>query len=146
MKTRFNTSIKATGNNTGIEVPPENMAELGTSKKPAVKVSVSGYTYASTVAVMAGNYMIPLSKAHREAAGLKAGDAVEITLELDTAPRTVDVPADLLEALNKAGLKEAFDSLAFSKRKEFVRQLEDAKTQETRERRRAKIIEKLSND
>ncbi len=86
MKTTFTTTIQATGNNTGIEVPPENVAALGSSKKPAVTVTVSGYSYPSTVAVMGGKFMIPLSKAHRETAGLRAGDQVEVTLELETAP------------------------------------------------------------
>lgn len=140
MKTIFSTDIKAIGNNMGIEVPPENMAELGSGKKPAVKVNVSGYGYPSTVAVMSGSFMIPLSKAHREAAGVKAGDNVAVTLELDTEPRIISVPNDLAAALSEAGAKEAFDTLAYSKRKEFVRQVEDAKTQETRERRMAKIV------
>lgn len=144
MKTTFTTTIKAVGNNTGIEVPAKNITELGESKKPAVKVNVSGYSYPSTVAVMGGKFMIALSKANREAAGLKAGDKVEVTLELETAPRTVEVPKDLASALSKAGAKKTFDALAFSKRKEFVRQVEDAKTQEARERRIAKIITELS--
>jgi bifunctional DNA-binding transcriptional regulator/antitoxin component of YhaV-PrlF toxin-antitoxin module len=144
MKTTFSTTIKAIGNNTGIEVPATNIAELGESKKPAVTVNVSGYSYPSTVAVMSGKFMIPLSKVHREAAGLKAGGKVEVILELETTPRTVDVPEDLASALMKAGTKKTFETLAPSKRKEFVRQVEDAKTQETRERRIEKIITQLS--
>jgi Bacteriocin-protection, YdeI or OmpD-Associated/Domain of unknown function (DUF1905) len=144
METTFTTNIKAVGNNTGIEVPAKNIEELGTSKKPAVKVNVSGYSYPSTVAVMSSKFMIPLSKAHREAAGLKAGDKVEVTLELETAPRTVDIPNDLAKALTKAGAKKTFEALAFSKRKECVRQVEDAKTQETRERRIEKIVAGLN--
>jgi bifunctional DNA-binding transcriptional regulator/antitoxin component of YhaV-PrlF toxin-antitoxin module len=144
MKTTFTTNIKAVGNNTGIEVPAKNIAELGESKKPAVKVNVSGYSYPSTVAVMGGKFMIPLSKAHREASGLKGGDRVEVTLELETTPRTVDVPDDLAKALSKAGVRKIFDASAPSKRKEFVRQVEDAKTQETRERRIDKIVASLS--
>ena len=144
MKTTFTTNITAVGNNTGIEVPAKNMAELGENKKPAVKVNVSGYSYPSTVAVMGGKFMIALSKAHREAAGLHAGDKVEVTLELETTPRTVQVPNDLAKALTQAGAKKTFDALAFSKRKEFVRQVEDAKTQETRERRIEKTIMSLS--
>jgi Bacteriocin-protection, YdeI or OmpD-Associated/Domain of unknown function (DUF1905) len=144
MKTTFTTNIKAVGNNTGIEVPPKNIEELGTSKKPAVKVNVSGYSYPSTVAVMDGKFMIALSKANREAAGLKAGDKVTVRLELETAPRTIEVPKDLANALSKAGAKKIFDELAFSKRKEFVRHVEDAKTQETRERRISKIVTNLS--
>lgn len=146
MKTTFTTTIKAVGNNTGIEVPAKNIAELGESKKPAVKVNVGNYSYPSTVAVMGGKFMIPLSKAHREAAGLKAGDKVTVTLELETTPRTVDVPDDLAKALTKAKLKEAFEKLAPSKRKEFVRQVVEAKAQETRERRIEKIIAQLSED
>jgi uncharacterized protein YdeI (YjbR/CyaY-like superfamily) len=144
MKTTFTTNIKAVGNNTGIEVPEKNMAELGSNKKPAVKVNVSGYSYPSTVAVMGGKFMIALSKANREAAGLKAGDKVEVTLELETAPRTIEVPDDLSKALTKANIKKPFEALAFSKRKEFVRQVEDAKTQDTRERRIEKIVMSLS--
>lgn len=140
MKTTFSTRVKANGNNTGIEVPAQNMAELGSKKTPAVRVSLSGYTYSSTVAVLSGRFMIPLSAAHRQASGLKAGDPVEVTLELDSEPRTVEVPPDLRAALSQAGLNERFDGLAFSKRKEFVRQVEEAKTQETRERRIAKVV------
>jgi uncharacterized protein YdeI (YjbR/CyaY-like superfamily) len=146
MKTTFTTNIKAVGNNTGIEVPEKNMKELGESKKPAVKVDVAGYSYASTVAVMGGKYMIALSKANREAAGLKAGDKVEVTLELETTPRTVEIPDNLAKALTKAGVRKTFDAAALSKRKEFVRQVEDAKTQETRERRIEKIIAQLSEN
>jgi antitoxin component of MazEF toxin-antitoxin module len=144
MKTTFTTTIQATGNNTGIEVPPENVAELGSSKKPAVTVHVAGYSYPSTVAVMGGRFMIPLSKAHREAAGLSAGDAVEVTLELETTPRTTHIPDDLKAALVNVGAEAAFEALAFSKRKEFVRQVEDAKTPETRARRIEKIVTQVS--
>ncbi len=144
MKTTFTTTIKASGNNTGIEVPPENIAELGSSKKPPVKVHLPGYSYPSTVAVMGGNYLIALSKAHREAAELQAGDKVEVTLELDETPRTVEVPDDLQAALDQASVAASFEALAFSKRKAFVQQLEDAKTEETRARRIAKIVASLS--
>ncbi len=144
MKTTFTTNIKAVGNNTGIEVPAKNIEELGSSKKPAVKVILDAYSYQSTVAVMGGKFMIPLSKAHREAAGLKASDKVTVTLELETTARTITVPDDLAKALTKAGISKTLETLAPSKRKEFVRQVEDAKTQETRERRIAKIIMELS--
>jgi Bacteriocin-protection, YdeI or OmpD-Associated/Domain of unknown function (DUF1905) len=70
---------------------------------------------------MSGKFMIPLSKAHREAAGIKAGDKVTVVLELETASRTVEVPDDLAEALTKAGARKMFDASAPSKRKEFVR-------------------------
>ncbi len=143
MKTTFSTTILAMGNNTGIEVPPANLAELDSGKKPAVTVSIAGYSYASTVAVMGGKYLIPLSKAHREASGLKGGDTVEVTLELETAPRSILIPEDLAEALGAAGATERFEALAFSRRKEFVRQVEEAKTPETRARRIEKILGQL---
>jgi hypothetical protein len=144
MAVTFTTVIKTDGNNTGIQVPSEVIAQLGTSKKPPVVVTVAGYTYRNTVAVIGGLFMISLSKANREAAGVKGGDKVEVTLELDTAPRTVEVPDDLAAALAaKPGARAAFDASSPSKRKEFVRQVEDAKTQETRDRRIAGIVAKL---
>jgi hypothetical protein len=144
VQTTFTTEIRGFGNNTGIEVPAENIAELGTSKKPPVKVSVADYTYRSTVAVRGGTYLISLSKAHREAAGLSAGDHVEVTLVLDDGPRYVDVPPSLADALNHAALSDTFAALSYSKRKEFCRQVADAKAEETRARRIAKVIDSLS--
>ena len=133
---------------TGIRVPVDVMAALGTQKRPKVKVTLnSEYTYRSTVAPYAGDvYMLPLSKEHRAAAGVKAGDEVEVTLELDTEPRTVDVPDDLKAALSeKKGALEAFEAASFTRRKEYVRQVTEAKAQETRERRIAKIVAELGN-
>ena len=146
MQTTFATNVIGTdGSPTGIEVPSESIAALGTKKTPAVKVNLPGYSYRSTVAVMGGKFMIPLSAAHRTAAGLKAGDPVEVTLELDLEPRTVEIPDDLAAALaQKSGATAAFDALAPSKRKEFVRQVVEAKAQETRERRIAKIVAELA--
>jgi len=128
---------------TGIPVPDEAVTALGAGKKAPVKVTVNGYTYPTTLAVMNGVLMLSLSAQHREAAGLTAGDTIEVYLELETAPRTVDVPADLAEALAAGGARDAFDSLSYSARKEYVRQVESAKAQETRDRRVAAIAEKL---
>ena len=141
------TLLKAEGlNATGISVPPDVIAALGTQKRPKVKVSVNGYTYRSTVAPYGDVFMLPVNQEHREAAGLQAGDQIEVTLELDTEPRTVEIPDDLAAALAaKPGAAGAFEALAYSKRKEFVRQVEEAKTQETRERRIAKIVAQFDN-
>jgi len=147
MKTTFTTTILLDDkvNATGIRVPPENIAELGKGKKPPVKVTLNGFTYRSTVAAYGDVYMLPLSQERREAAGVKPGDTLEITLELDTEPRTVEVPEDLAVALAaKPGTREAFDKLSYTFRKEHVRQVESAKAQETRERRIAKIVAGLS--
>ncbi|QGQ99048.1 DUF1905 domain-containing protein [Paenibacillus psychroresistens] len=146
MGVTFKTSLmQAEGKNaTGIQVPEEVMASLGGGKKPSVTVNLNGYSYRSTMAVMGGKYLIPVSSEHRKAAGLSAGDPIEVTLELDLEIRTVEVPDDLRSALSaKAGAIEVFEALAFSKRKEFVRQVNDAKTQETRERRISGIVANL---
>lgn len=147
MKATFTTTvIQAEGKNaTGLPVPADAIAQLGSHKRPAVTVSLNGYTYPSTVAAYGEVFMIPLSAEHRAAAGIQANDEVEVTIELDTAPRTVTVPADLAAALAKQpGATAAFAALATSRRKEHVRQVESAKAQETRERRIASIVAQLS--
>ncbi len=146
MKTTFTTTVwkDKEMNATALQVPADAVAALGRGKRPPVKVSLNGYTYRTTIAVMGGVFMLPLSGEHREAAGVKAGDKVDITLELDTEPRTVTVPKDLAAALSKRrGAKAKFDALSYSARKEYVRQVESAKAQETRERRIAGIVAKL---
>jgi bifunctional DNA-binding transcriptional regulator/antitoxin component of YhaV-PrlF toxin-antitoxin module len=139
---KFKTTImQAEGMNaTGIVVPDEVVAKLGTGKKPKVVITLKGYTYRSTVAVMGGQFLLPLAKEHRDNAGVKAGDKVEVILEVDDAPREVEVPKDLAAALKKAGLRAAFDALAFSHRKEHVRAIEEAKALETRLRRIEKAV------
>lgn len=133
-------------NATALEVPADAVAALGKGKRHPVKVSLNGYTYRTTIAVMGGVCMLPLSAENRGAAGVKAGDKVEITLELDTEPRIVAVPKDLAAALSKKrGARAKFGALSYSARKEYVRQVESAKAPETRQRRIAGIVAKLGN-
>ncbi|TAK12947.1 MAG: DUF1905 domain-containing protein [Anaerolineae bacterium] len=146
MKTTYTTVVwkDKEMNATALQVPAEAVAAFGKGKRPPVKVSLNGYTYRTTIAVMDGMFMLPLSAANREAAGVHAGDTVEITLELDKEPRTVMIPGDLATALSrKRGAKAKFNALSYSARKEYVRQVESAKTQETRARRIAGIATKL---
>jgi antitoxin component of MazEF toxin-antitoxin module len=148
MKETFTTTIQKAEdvNATGIRVPAEVISALGTQKKPKVKVSLNGYTYRSTVFAYGEVFMLPLSQEHRAAAGVQAGDEVEVTLELDLEPRTVEVPDDLAAALaEKPGATAAFDALSYTMRKEYVRQVNEAKAQETRTRRIAGIVAKLGN-
>ena len=141
----FHTTVLKTGKNTaGIEVPEEIIEKLGSSKRPLVRVTINKYTYRSAVAVMASKYMISFSSEHRKAAGVQGGDETDVTLELDLEPRTVEIPKDLKDALIKANALDAFEKSAPSMKKEYVRQVDEAKAQETRERRIAKIVEKLS--
>jgi hypothetical protein len=146
MKVTFTTTVlQAEGMNaTGLRVPAEVVAQLSNKKRPPVVVQLKGYTYRSTISPSGDVFMLSLSKENREAAGVGAGDEVEVTLELDTQPRTVEVPDDLGVALEAAGIRAVFDAAAPSARKEFVRQVESAKAQETRERRIAKIVVTLS--
>ena len=128
-------------NATGLPVPAEAVAALGRGKKPRVKVTLNGFTYLSTVAAYGDVFMLPLSQERRAAAGVQAGNRVEVTLELDEDPRNVEVPADLAEALAQVeGIRQKFDALSYTNRKEAVRQVEEAKALETRQRRIAKIV------
>lgn len=147
MKATFTTAVKQEEgmNATGLPIPAEVVTNLNSGKRPKVKVTVNGYTYRSTVAAYGDVFMLPLSQARREAAGVQAGDTVEVTLELDTEPRTVAVPADLAAALTETNLRAAFDALAPSRRKEYVRQVTSAKAEATKQRRIAKIIATLSD-
>ena len=141
----FHTTILRTGKNTtGIRVPEEIIEKLGSSKRPLVRVTIKQYTYRSAVAVMGGNFMVGVSAENRQAAGVEGGEYVDVTIELDLEPRTVELPEDLKAALTQAGALKAFENLAPSMRKEYVRQVEEAKAQETRERRIVKIVEKLA--
>ena len=124
----------------GIVVPEKVVEGFGQGKRPKVTVTLNGYTYRSTVAVMGGKFMLPLAKEHRAKSGVKDGQKVEVTLELDTVPREVGVPKDLAAALKKAGVRAAFDKLAFTHRKEHVRAIEEAKAPETRARRIEKAV------
>lgn len=128
-------------NATGLDVPAKVVESLNAGKRPKVTVTINGYTYRSTVSVYGGAYMLPLAKVNREAAGVKGGERVKVTLEVDSAPREVEVPKDFAAALKKAGLRATFDALAFTHRKEHVRAIEEAKAPETRARRIVKAVE-----
>jgi hypothetical protein len=141
---RFQATIRQDGNNTGIEIPEEIVLGLGAGKRPPVMLTVNGYAYRNTVAVMGGAYMVGLSAAHRAASGLAGGDAVEVDVELDTAPRTVEVPPDLAAALDAdPAARATFDGLSNSNRGWHVSQVTGAKTDETRQRRIARSVDAL---
>ncbi len=141
---RFRTTIVQDGNNTGIAVPPGIVEALGSGKRPPVTVTLNGYTYRSTVAVMGGAYMVSLSAANRAAAGVEGGQELDVDLELDTEPRTVDLPPEFAAALDaEPKARETFDKLSPSNKGWHVLQVTEAKTDETRERRIAKQVAAL---
>jgi uncharacterized protein YdeI (YjbR/CyaY-like superfamily) len=109
-----------------------------------VRVSIGEHTYRSTVAARGGRFVVPLSAENRQGAGVEAGDEVEVDLELDTEPREVTVPPDLAEALRRDDeARRVFDGLPYSHRLRWVLSVEDAKTEQTRQRRVVKAIEGL---
>jgi len=139
---KFRATIKQSGRTaTGIEVPPEVVACLGSSKRPAVQVTLNGYGYRSSVASMGGKFMLPVSAEHRAGAGVAAGDEVDVDLELDTEPREVTVPPDLSDALDRdTDARRFFDGLSYSSRLRHVLAIDAAKTPETRQRRITKTV------
>ena len=142
---KFRATIELAGKTaTGIEVLAAVVAKLGSSKKPAVRVTIKGYTYRSTVASMGGRFMLPISAEVREAASVAAKDKVDVDVELDTAPREVTVPPDFAQALSRdVAARRFFEGLSFSNKQRIVIAIASAKTPETRERRIAKAVSSL---
>jgi hypothetical protein len=143
---RFTTRVQLNGKTaTGLPVPADVVAALGQGKKPKVLVTIGAHTYRSTVAVYDGDFMLPLSAANREAAGVSAGDTVGVTLELDLAERTVELPGDLSAALDQhPAARAAFTALSYSNQRQRADAVAAAKQPETRARRIEKIITELS--
>ena len=142
---RFRATIQQGGKTaTGIEVPERVVEALGSGRRPAVKVTINGYTYRSSVAVLGGRYMVGVSAEHRAGAGVAGGDEVDVDIELDTAPREVTVPADLAAALDaEPAARRTFDGLSYSNQSWHVLQVEGAKTDETRQRRITRSVDTL---
>jgi len=141
----FHATVELNGKTaTGIRVPAEIVAALGSGKKPAVRVTINGFTYRSTVAVYGGEFFLPVSAEVRAGAGIAAEDEIEVAVELDTEPREVVVPPDLSSALEAdPEARRFFDGLSYSNKRRIVLGIDDAKTPETRRRRIDKAIERL---
>lgn len=129
---------------TGIEVPAEVVDGLGSSKRPAVVVTIGTYSYRSSIAPRGGVFLLPVSAEVRAGADIAAGDEVDVDVELDTEPREVTVPADLAIALEAdPAARTFFDGLSYSNRLRHVLAIQDAKTPETRQRRIDKAVSDL---
>jgi bifunctional DNA-binding transcriptional regulator/antitoxin component of YhaV-PrlF toxin-antitoxin module len=142
---RFHTTILSAGKTAaGIVIPLEVVEALGSSRKPPVRVTIRDYTYRSTVATVDGRFMVGVSAENRAKAGVAGGDEVDVDIELDTEPRTVELPADFAAVLAREPKAEAFfETLSNSQKGWFVSGIEGAKTQETRQRRIAGALERL---
>ena len=143
---RFRATLELAGKTaTGIEVRAEVVEALGSGRKPAVRVTIRGHTFATSVASRGGRFLIPVSAERRAGAGIAAGDELDVDIELDTASREARVPEDLASALDAApDAKRFFDGLTPTQRSYFAADVESAKKPETRRRRVAKAVEMLS--
>jgi hypothetical protein len=129
---------------TGIRVPAEVVTSLGPSKRPAVRVTIKGHTYRTSVASTGGRFMLPVSAEQREAAGVAAGDVLDVDIELDSEPREVTVPSDFTDALDRdAQARQFFDGLSYTHKRWYVLWIEGAKKAETRQGRIAKAVTML---
>ena len=126
-----------------MEVPGEVVDALGGGGRIPVRATFDGVAYRGSIASMGGCMALGILKSIRTQLGKGAGDPVTVTLEHDSTERTVEVPADLAAALEEAGLREAFDGLSYSHRREHVNAINDAKKPETRSRRISKALEML---
>ena len=137
----FETTLTATGNNTGIVVPPEVLEQLGVGKRPAVVADVNGYGFECTIGSMGGKAMIAFSAARRKESGLAGGDPITVTLALAEGTRAVEVPADFRKALRaNPGTEAFFAGLAPACSGTTSTTIEGAKTAETRQRRIDKAV------
>jgi len=131
------------GNNRASRWPPTS-SRLGAGKRPPVVVTVNGYEYRSTIASMGGRHLLPFSAERRNESGIAGGDPIDVELTVDTAPRVVDVPADVQAALAaSATALGAWAKLSYSHQKAHVTSVLGAKAAETRARRIAAVVAKL---
>lgn len=132
------------GSTAGFEIPDEVVEQLGGGRRPKVVVTVGDHTWRSSIAQMGGRFLLGVSAANRAAAGVAAGDVVDVDVVLDAAPRTVEVPDDLAaELAGDEGLRSRWAGWSFTRQKEAARTLTEAKKPETRARRLEKVLAEL---
>jgi hypothetical protein len=143
--TRFRAKVLLAGKTaTGVEVPAKVVEGLRSTKRPAVRVTINGYTYRSSIAPMGGTFMLGISQDVRDEAHVQAGDTIDVDVELDSEKRDVEVPPELAKALARdAKAKKYFDSLSYSRKATLVNPIANGKTPETRERNLAKAMAEL---
>jgi hypothetical protein len=128
----------------GLEIPEEAVKSLGGGKRPPVKITLNGHSWRTRVAIMRGRYLLGLSNANRQAAGVATGDKVEVQVELDEEPRVLVEFEDFARALDSdSASRAAYERLADTHKREHIRSIENAKRPETRERRIATALEAL---
>ena len=130
---KFRADVEPTEPMRGLEVPEEVVEALGGGKRPPVTITINGHSWKSRIAILRGRYLIGLSNANRQAAGVATGDEVEVELAIDVEPRVVVEPTDFAHAMDADPLaRAAYDRLSYSRKREHVRAIESAKKPETR--------------
>ncbi|WP_420113157.1 YdeI/OmpD-associated family protein [Pseudactinotalea sp.] len=142
---KFTAELESTGGNTaGFRVPERVVAGLAGGKRPKVTVTLNGYTYRSSIAAMGGEYWLGVAMAHREPAAVEPGGTYEVEVELDVAPRVVELPAELAEAFEaEPALAQAWAALSYSNQRCLAEPIGQAKAEDTRARRVAKVVAEL---
>ena len=142
---RFRTTLLQNSKTaTGFKVPDEVMTGLAGGKAPKVLATINGHTWRTSVATVNGGPMVGVNADVRAATGVRGGDEIEVDLQLDTAPRTIDVPADLAAALDaEPAARRTFDGLSYSNQRFWVEPIASAKSDETRQRRIEKAVSTL---
>ena len=144
MRKRFTATVRLDGKTaTSLEVPSSVVHALGPSRRPPVRITVGGHTYRTTVAAYGDQFFVPLNRENRTAAGVKAGETVAVSIEIDDAIRVVEVPDDFAKAM-KTKQRAFFDTLSFSHQREYVQWIASAKRADTRARRVERAVEMLS--
>jgi antitoxin component of MazEF toxin-antitoxin module len=144
MKTvTYKTKVIGEGNHASLSIPNIVLEKLGANRRAPLKITVNGHSYRSTATGVGGECRVVFPQREREQANAQDGDTVSVTLELELGYREVDLPAELKIALSKAKLLKKFDALTYSKRREFARQVDEAKAEETKARRIQRVIDSL---
>lgn len=146
MSVTYETDVLGEGNHASLLIPQWVLDKLQTNKRAPLKVTINGHTYQSTAVGVDGECRVVFPSAERLAANAKAGDSIEVTLELDSGYRSVDTHPELDAALSKSDLAEVFSKLSYSRRKELARQVNEAKAEDTRQRRIEKVLEALKTE
>jgi bacteriocin resistance YdeI/OmpD-like protein/uncharacterized protein DUF1905 len=142
---RLTATLVPRGPAAAVVLDDEQVAAVGEgARRFPVVATVNGYIWRTTVTRMRGEFLLGLNRAVREEARVEAGDTVKVELELDNAPREVEVPQALVDALARdPAARAAFEALAYTHRKEYARWIEEARRDETRQRRVTQALQML---
>lgn len=131
----------------GLITPFDVYETFGTRARVPVRGTINGFPFRSSIMPMGGCHMMAVNKTMREGAKVKAGDVVDVVMERDDGPRTVEPPPELKRELAKnKKARDRWEELAFTNKKEMARSITDAKQEETKKRRLAKVMDVLKSE